>query len=112
MCVCRVYIYGSLLYMYVQASAPLCVKRGVHFYCSPMHSLKTGNSCSVFCVLLRGSIAVKKHHDRGHIYKRKQFTGLGLLFQRLIHYQDDRKHGRPQVDINKQQEEKNTLDLA
>ena len=32
---------------------------------------------------LKGIIAVKKHHERGHSYKEKHFIGAGFPFQRI-----------------------------
>jgi hypothetical protein len=34
-------------------------------------------------VLVRVSIVVKRHHDRGNSYKGKYLTGAGLQFQRF-----------------------------
>ena len=38
------------------------------------------------CILVRVSIAVKRHHDHGNSYKRKHLIGAGLQFRGLVHY--------------------------
>ena len=37
----------------------------------------------IYTVLVRVSIAVKRHHDQGNSYKRKHLIGAGLEFQRF-----------------------------
>jgi hypothetical protein len=43
-------------------------------------------------VLVRVSIAVKRHHDRCNSYKGKHFIGAGLQFRGLVCYHRCRKH--------------------
>ena len=44
-------------------------------------------------VLVRVSIAVKRHQDHSNSYKGKHLTGAGLQFRGLVNYHHDRKHG-------------------
>ena len=44
-------------------------------------------------------IAVKRHHDQGSSYKRKQQLELVYSFRGLVHYHHGRKHGSTQEDV-------------
>ena len=75
-------------------------------------------------VLVRVSIAVKRHHDHGNSYKGKHLIGSGLQFQRFSPlsswwgaWQHTGKHGTGEVAqfliwVSRQQEERVTLDLV
>ena len=49
-------------------------------------------------VLIRVSIAVKRHHDHGNSYKGKHFIGAGLQFRGSVYYHHGRKLGGMQAD--------------
>ena len=75
-------------------------------------------------VLVRVSIAVKRHHDHGNSYKEKHLIVAGLQFRDLVpcHHGEARWHtGRHKcwsgsqefyIRIGRQQEESDTLGLA
>jgi hypothetical protein len=42
-------------------------------------------------VLVRVSIALKRHHDHGNSYKGKHLIGAGLRFRGLVHYHHGEK---------------------
>jgi hypothetical protein len=48
---------------------------------------------SMLYVLVRASIAVKRHHDHSNFYKEKHLIGAGLQFRALVHCHHGRKHG-------------------
>jgi hypothetical protein len=50
-------------------------------------------------VCLRVSIAVKRHHDQGDLYKGQHLIGAGLLFRGLVHYSHGGKPGSMQTDL-------------
>jgi hypothetical protein len=50
-------------------------------------------------VLIRVSIAVKRHQDRGTLYKRKHVVWAGLPFRSLFHYCHGEKHCSMQADM-------------
>ena len=65
---------------------------------SPSNFVFYIHSCSVThfgTVLVRVSIAVKKHHGQGNSYKGKHFIGVGLQFRGSVHYH----HGGLQADV-------------
>ena len=50
-------------------------------------------------VLIRDSITVKRHHDKGNSYKGKHLFGLVYIFRGSIHYNNSEKHGILKVDL-------------
>ena len=50
-------------------------------------------------VLVRVSIAVKRHQDPGNSYKGKHLIGLAYRFRGSIHYHHGRDHGGMQADM-------------
>ena len=51
------------------------------------------------CVLVRVSIAVKRHHDHGISYKGRHIIVVALLwFRDLVHYHHGGKQGSMQAD--------------
>ena len=50
-------------------------------------------------VLVRVSIAVKRHHDHGNFYNGKHLTGAGLQLRGLGHHRHGGKHGGIQADM-------------
>ena len=49
-------------------------------------------------LLVRDSVAVKRHHDPNNSYKGKHLIKAGLKFRGLVHYHHGRKHGSMQAD--------------
>ena len=45
-------------------------------------------------VLVKVTIAVKRHHDQGNSYKEKRLTRVSLQFRALVHYHDGECAGR------------------
>lgn len=52
----------------------------------------------MLCVLVRVSIAMKRHHDRGNPYNETPFIGAALELGGLAHYHGG-KHSGMQVDM-------------
>ena len=50
-------------------------------------------------VLVRVSIAVKRHHDQGNSHKGKHCIGAAYKVSGSAHYHHGRKHRRIQVDM-------------
>jgi hypothetical protein len=48
----------------------------------------------IMIVLVRVSIAVKRHHDQGNSYKGQRLIGAGLQVQRFSPLPSRREHGR------------------
>ena len=57
-------------------------------------------------VLVRVSIAVKRHHDHSNSYKGKHLTGAGLQFRDLVNYHHGRKHSGVQADVVLEREQR------
>lgn len=56
--------------------------------------------CSVnLVVLVKSSIAMKRHYDYGSCYVRKHFIGAWLAFRGLVHCHHGGKHNSLQVDM-------------
>ena len=51
------------------------------------------------CVLVRISIAMKRHHDHCNSHKGKHLIGSALQFGGLVHYHYSRKQGGTQADM-------------
>ena len=47
-------------------------------------------SILTLAVLVRVSVAVKRHHDHGNSHKGKHLIGAGLQFRGSVHYYHDR----------------------
>jgi hypothetical protein len=52
------------------------------------------------CVLVRVSIAVKRHHDHGNSYK--ETLGLAYSFRGSVHCHHGGKHGSMKTDMVKE----------
>ena len=50
-------------------------------------------------VLVRVSIAVKRHHDQGNSYKDNIELGLAYSFSGSVHYHQGGRHGSVQADM-------------
>jgi hypothetical protein len=50
-------------------------------------------------VLIRVTIAVKRHCSHRNSYKGRYLIGAGLQFRGLVHYHHGRKHGSLQSDM-------------
>lgn len=53
----------------------------------------------VRAVLVRVSMAVKRHHDHSNSYRGKHLIGTGLKFRGLAHCHQGGKHGDTQEDM-------------
>ena len=50
-------------------------------------------------VLVRVSVAVKRHHDHDNFYKGKHLIGAGFQFRDLVQYHHGEKSGGLQADV-------------
>ena len=56
--------------------------------------------CASLGVLVRVSVAVKRHHNHGNSYKGKYLIGVAhLQFRALVHYHHGRNQGSLQEDM-------------
>jgi hypothetical protein len=62
-------------------------------------------------VLVRVSIAVKRHHDQANSYKEQQL-GLAFRFRASVHYHQDRKHDSRQAGISLEELRVQRLDVT
>jgi hypothetical protein len=64
---------------------------------STSQQTSTSLSCISPHILVRISIAMKRHHDHGNSYKGNHLIGAGLQFRASVHYHHVGKHGSTQA---------------